>query len=97
MELSPKQIMYLDTKQISIGCKKVEVTPCILFDYHGLNNKKKKFTNTWEINDLLLNKSGSRQKLRVKLNFLKNLMQMKIEQIQTYRTRKVFLRSKFIA
>jgi hypothetical protein len=60
MELSPKLIIYQETKQASEN-KRIEIIPCILSDHNALklelNNKynSRKYTNNWKLNNTLLN------------------------------------------
>lgn len=57
--------MYLDKKQVSKH-KKIKITPCILSDNHRLKldiTNNRKCTNSWYLNNSLLNKTEIRQKL----------------------------------
>jgi hypothetical protein len=50
--------------------KKIEIIPCTLSDHHGLrlvlnsNNNNGKYTNTWKLNNALLNDNLVKEKIK---------------------------------
>ena len=54
-------------------CKKIGVTPCVLLDHHGVkikfnsNNTLRKPTNSWKLNNQLLNHPWVKEEIKKKI------------------------------